>query len=108
MQNGTVTTRQTNAELIQNANLVYNQIFWGTLLREFRETSEPTVLDGGRGGAIFTRQLDQEIIRRMSLRGETTPLAKWLTDKNRLRNSELVPLRAIESAGARPAVALHG
>jgi len=34
-------------ELRQKANEFVNMAFWGTLLREFRQAAEPTILDGG-------------------------------------------------------------
>ena len=53
---------------------VINQVFWGTLLREFRNNQQPTILDSGPGNMTFIRQLDMELIKRMS-RPDNSPLA---------------------------------
>jgi len=64
-------------ELRQKANEFVNMSFWATLLREFRQASEPTILDGGPGREPFTQLLAMEIVKRISTRGET-PLAEAL------------------------------
>ena len=66
--------------LIQKANELVNTVFWGTMLREFREASETTMFDGGSAGATFTRQLDLELIKRISERG-SSPIADMLAKK---------------------------
>jgi Rod binding domain-containing protein len=70
-------TSQISPELRQKTNEFVNMAFWGTLLREFREASEPTVLDSGPGSGPFTQLLDMEMVKRMSERGES-PLADAL------------------------------
>ena len=56
----------TNTTLVQKANEFVNQVFYGTLLREFREAEEGTIFDNGPGAKTFIRQLDMELIKRMS------------------------------------------
>lgn len=60
------TTNITQPQLAQKANEVVNQLFWGTMLREFRNASSGTILDSGPGSDTFARQLDQELIKRIS------------------------------------------
>ncbi|MBN1763974.1 MAG: hypothetical protein JW860_01850 [Sedimentisphaerales bacterium] len=64
-------------QLRQKASEVVNQVFYGTLLREFREAQQPTLLDSGPGVKTFMRQLDMELIHRISQRGDA-PLVKAL------------------------------
>lgn len=54
------------SELIRLTNQVVNQVFYGTLLREFREAQENPFMGGGPGGQTFVRQLDMAIIERIS------------------------------------------
>jgi len=63
--------RQADPELVQKANQFVNQIFWGTLLREFRDAHKNPILDNGPGSQTFVRQLDQMIIERISQRGKS-------------------------------------
>ena len=85
-------------QLRQKASEVVNQVFYGTLLREFREAQQPTLLDRGPGAKIFMRQLDMELIHRISQRGDA-PLVDALIkqlggDKYQLE-SNLSQTRAI-------------
>lgn len=57
-------------QLRQMAAEFVNMTFYGTLMREFREAQGQTMLDGGAGGRAFMRQLDTELIRRISHRGD--------------------------------------
>ena len=59
------------------ANQVVNEVFYGTLMREFRNAQTPTLFDQGPGATTFIRQLDSELISRISQRGDS-PLAKAL------------------------------
>ena len=59
-------------QLSQLSNEFVNQVFWGTMLREFRESSSGTLLDGGPGGSAFIRQLDAELIKRISERSDNS------------------------------------
>jgi len=52
-------------------NQFVNQVFYGTLLREFRNAQQPTLLDNGPGAQTFLRHLDMELISRISQRGES-------------------------------------
>jgi len=74
-----ISSANTN-QLLQKANEVVNTVFWGTMLREFREAGEPSVFNGGSAGATFTRQLDLELIKRISGRG-SSPIAEMLVKK---------------------------
>ena len=65
---------QCDKQLSQAASEFVNNVFYGTLLRQFREAQEPGIFDGGRGGKIFERQLDMELIKRISQRGDA-PMA---------------------------------
>jgi hypothetical protein len=70
-------TQKPDSQLIQKANEFVNQAFWGSMLREFRSGREPTILDGGPGSTTFVRQLDMELLKRVSQKGNT-PLAQAL------------------------------
>jgi len=63
--------RETDPELVQKANQFVNQIFWGTLLREFRDAHKNPIFDNGPGSQTFVRQLDQMMIERISQRGKS-------------------------------------
>jgi len=76
-----------NTQLVQKANEFVNQVFFGTLLREFRESQQPTLLDRGLGSSAFIRQLDQELISRISQVDKPSAVTKALLrqlDKNGL------------------------
>lgn len=64
-------------QLQAKANELVAQVFYGTLLREFRESSEMPFLSGTPGGTTFLRQLDQEIVSRLGQRRHS-PLADAL------------------------------
>ena len=66
-----------NVQLAQRANEVVNQVFYGTLLREFRQAQTSTIFDKGPGGQTFIRQLDMELIKRIS-QGGRSPLTDAL------------------------------
>ena len=60
------TTVNTNSsELARRANEFINQAFWGSMLREFRNTRPSTIFDNGLGHDTFIRHLDAELIKRM-------------------------------------------
>jgi len=61
--------------VVELANRFINQAFYGPLLREFREAHSSPLLNGGSGGEAFRRQLDQELIDRMSGR-DLSPLTR--------------------------------
>ena len=69
--NGQVSAGSDKAELRRYASEVVNQVFYGTLLRQFREAQKPVLFGKGPGGSTFTRQLDMELIKRISQRGDT-------------------------------------
>ena len=73
----TVNNNYNQQLLVQHANEVVNQVFYGTLLREFREAQEPTIFGKGPGGQTFIRQLDMELIKRIS-QGGGSPLTEAL------------------------------
>lgn len=68
---------KTSATLKTLANQVVNEVFYGTLMREFRNAQTPALFDQGPGATTFIRQLDSELLSRISQRGES-PLAKAL------------------------------
>ena len=74
--NGQV-SEKTPATLKTLANQVVNEVFYGTLMREFRNAQTPAFFDQGPGATTFIRQLDSELLSRISQRGES-PLAKAL------------------------------
>jgi len=88
-------------QLQAKANELVGQIFYGTLLREFRESSETPFLSGTPGGTTFLRQLDQEIISRLSKR-QCSPLAdtlvKQLQNKAQARYALETSLRQVNSS----------
>lgn len=80
-----------NPELVSAANEFVNNVFYGTLLRQFRDAQKPTILDSGSGGSAFRRMLDGELIKRMSRRGTSSvamPLVRYLS-KNQNRTAAL-------------------
>ena len=64
-------------QLRQKANEFVNQVFWGTMLREFRQNQQPTIFDGGPGSSTFVKQLDMELLKRISEKGDS-PLTRAL------------------------------
>jgi hypothetical protein len=63
--------------LTQAANQVVNQVFWGTMLREFRSAHQDPILGHSPGAGVFLQQLDQVLLDRMGDQGES-PLVKSL------------------------------
>ena len=55
-----------NSELRAKAAELVGNTFYGTLLREFRETSEDGIFSGGFGGKAFQQQLDNVFVSEMS------------------------------------------
>jgi len=58
-----------DTKLRELASEFVNQIFFGTLLREFREGQDNAIFGNGPGGTTFVNQLDNVLIERMSKRG---------------------------------------
>lgn len=56
--------------LRQKASELVNNVFYGTLLRQFRDAQEPVLFGHGPGGDAFARQMDMELIKRISQRGD--------------------------------------
>jgi len=67
-------------QLAQKARELVNQVFWGAMLRDFRQNRPPTIFDGGPGSSTFIRQLDMELLKRISQKGDS-PLAQALIQK---------------------------
>ncbi len=63
-------TSDKDEQLRQAASEFINMTFYGTLMREFRESQDSSPWTGGPGGRAFTRQLDTEMIHRMSERAD--------------------------------------
>ncbi len=66
--------------LRQKASEFVNQIFYGTLMREFRNAESSGLFGGGPGGSTFKRQLDTEFIKCISQRGDA-PLVDSVLNK---------------------------
>lgn len=47
------------------------QVFYGTLLREFRDAGRGNILDNGPGATTFIKQLDMELVKRIGGRTKT-------------------------------------
>ena len=79
------------SQLRKLASEFVNHVFYGSLLREFRDSQQSTILDGGPGGSTFMRQLDMELIGRISKRGDAPMvdalLRQW--DKKHTLSSEI-------------------
>ncbi|MCF7957281.1 MAG: hypothetical protein K9M57_02400 [Phycisphaerae bacterium] len=56
--------------LREKASELVNNVFYGTLLRQFRDAQEPVLFGHGPGGDAFSRQMDMELIKRISQRGD--------------------------------------
>jgi hypothetical protein len=70
-------------KVIAQANQAFNQIFYGTLLSEFRRATPSSMLGGGMAGDCFNQMFDAHLIERLN--GKTqTPLARALTKKYHL------------------------
>ena len=78
-----------NPTLAQAANQVVNQVFWGTMLREFRSAHQDPILGGSPGAGAFVQKLDQVLLERMSQRGKSPlvdALLKQLDAQGRYHN----------------------
>ena len=69
--------QNTPTALEQKTNELVNTIFYGTLMREFRQSQKNPYFDQGTAGRVFWQQFDMEVIRRMS-QSSPTGLAKDL------------------------------
>jgi Rod binding domain-containing protein len=92
------TVQHQHQELVQRANEFVNQTFYGTLLREFREAEKTTLFDNGPGGKTFIRQLDMELVKRMSA-GKPSPVAQALVKQLDRRTEPRGGLSEAERAG---------
>jgi len=70
-----------NHKLIGAANEFVNNVYYGTLMREFRRSQGNGLFGNAPGGKIFMEQLDTELIRRMSNSKHVSPLAQALVDR---------------------------
>jgi len=99
---GPVTSQHSEMQAL--ANQFVNQTFYGALLREMRESSQGTVLDSGPGNTAFMRQLDQELVKRISERGDSpiaTALCRQLGGGSKLAQgleAQTASLEALEAA----------
>lgn len=55
-----------NSELRAKASELVASTFYGTLLKEFRESSDSGMFDGGFGGKAFQQQLDTVFVTEIS------------------------------------------
>ena len=79
-QNWQSETIDRNTQLRRQVSEVVNNVFYGTLLRQMRDTQRSEIFDKGPGGTTFTRQLDSELIKRISQRGDA-PLVDTIMKK---------------------------
>ncbi|MCH9023607.1 MAG: hypothetical protein IID32_12725 [Planctomycetes bacterium] len=70
-----------NPKLIGAANEFVNNVFYGTMMREFRRSQGEGLFGNTPGGKIFMEQLDTELIRRMNNDKRVSPLAQALVDQ---------------------------
>ena len=70
-----------NPKLIAAANEFVNNVYYGTLMREFRRSQGEGLFGNTPGGKIFQEQLDAELIKRMGSRDRVSPLAKMLVER---------------------------
>ncbi len=69
-----------NTQLAQAANEFVNQVFYGPMMKSFRESQNNPYFGNGPGGKTFVNQLDMELLSRMSA-GKPTPIAQALIDQ---------------------------
>jgi len=93
-----VTTNRYDPQLAQYANEVVHQVFYGTLMREFRNAQPPGMFDQGPGGQAFIRQLDMELVRGMS-QGGNSPLAEVLLKQLAPRQADQIDAMNQRSSG---------
>jgi len=79
-QNWQSETTNSNTQLRQQVSEVVNNVFYGTLLRQLRDSQNSGIFDKGPGGTTFIRQLDSELIKRISQRGDA-PLVDTIMEK---------------------------
>jgi hypothetical protein len=79
-QNWQSETTGRNTQLRQQVSEVVNNVFYGTLLRQLRDSQSSEIFDKGPGGTTFIRQLDSELIKRISQRGDA-PLVDAIMKK---------------------------
>ena len=85
-----------NTELNRTASEFVNNIFYGTLLRQFRDAQKPSIFGQGPGGATFLRMLDTELIKRMSQRG-VSPVAEAVSNHLSKMHNQTLTLPNAES-----------
>lgn len=67
-------------QLANHANELVNHVFYGTLLREFRETQNDPLLGNSSANRVFLKQLDMAVIRESS-KGRPNPIARALIEQ---------------------------
>ena len=101
---GQMKPRVYDQELRQRASEFVNQVFYGTLLREFRDAQPPGIFNQGPGAGTFVRQLDMELITRISRGGDspmTEALLRQLGGGREIQNALNQNNSQIQSADAR-------
>jgi hypothetical protein len=97
-QNWQSETTGRNRQLRRQVSEVVNNVFYGTLLRQLRESQRSDILDKGPGGTTFIRQLDLELIKRISQRGDA-PMVDTIMKK--ITGTKLEQLYSTTTSGTK-------
>jgi hypothetical protein len=97
-QNWQSETTGRNTQLRQQVSEVVNNVFYGTLLRQMRDSQQSEFFDKGPGGTTFIRQLDSELIKRISQRGDA-PLVDAIMKK--ITGNKLEQLYSTAESGSK-------
>ncbi len=95
--------QNTPTPLQQKANEFVNTMFYGTMMREFRQSQKNPYFDQGAAGRVFWQQFDMEVIRRMS-QSSSSGLAK---DLMKQLDSGATPWRQVNEASGRANSLMH-
>ena len=92
-------------ELTRLANEFVNTVFYGSLMREFRQSHSSSLIDQGPGHQTFMQMLDTELVKRMGDKGQTDlsqAVVRQLTHKaERIRDLAVNAYDTIEVSNAR-------
>lgn len=81
-------------QLKEKVNEFVNLAFYGTLLQEFRNAQEPTILDRGPGRQMFWQMLDQELLQQMSKKDDSPLADALLRQLNKQQNALTAQLQS--------------